>query len=139
MPIEIDDIVLNKAAIIERSLRRALEEYRMDPTLTQYTHIDALTLNIERACQAAIDLAIHLCAVNRLGIPQTSAEAFRILAKNNKISQATAQKMVALVGFRNIAIHEYQMMDMAILRSIAEEGWQSLMLYLSELGVHIKP
>ncbi len=79
MPIELDDVVVNKASIIERCLRRVIEEYTKDPTLTNATHIDALTLNIERSCQAAIDLAIHLCAVNHLGIPQTSADTFKLL------------------------------------------------------------
>lgn len=138
MSINMDDIILNKAGIIERSLRRALEEYRMDPELTQYTHIDALTLNIERACQAAIDLAIHLCSTYRLGVPQTSADAFKVLEKSSLITKETAQKMVAMVGFRNIAVHEYQMMDMSILQSIAKDGWKSLVTYLSELGVQIE-
>jgi uncharacterized protein YutE (UPF0331/DUF86 family) len=47
--------------------------------------------------------------------------------------------MVALVGFRNVAIHEYQQMDMAVLRAIATEGWQTLVRYLAELGITIQP
>jgi uncharacterized protein YutE (UPF0331/DUF86 family) len=65
MPIEPDDLCRNKAAIIERSLRRMKEEFAADPELVNYTHIDAMTLNIERACQAAIDLALHLIARER--------------------------------------------------------------------------
>jgi uncharacterized protein YutE (UPF0331/DUF86 family) len=76
-----DDICLNKAAIIERALRRMKEEYAADPQLKNFTHIDALILNIERACQAAIDLAMHLVTKNRLGMPQNNAEAFRLLFK----------------------------------------------------------
>ena len=44
------DILLNKAAIIERCVRRMLEEARACPRLDDCTHVDALTLNIERAC-----------------------------------------------------------------------------------------
>ena len=40
-----DDICLNKAAIIERALRRIQEEFSLDPSLVNYTHIDAMTLN----------------------------------------------------------------------------------------------
>jgi len=53
-----DDILLNKAAIIERCVRRMLEEARSYPRLDDFTHVDALTLNIERACQAAIDMSV---------------------------------------------------------------------------------
>jgi len=76
MPTPPDDVLLNKAAIIERCLRRIRAEYAACPTLDNSTHVDALTLNIERACQAAIDMAMHLVATHRLGIPQSSKEAF---------------------------------------------------------------
>jgi uncharacterized protein YutE (UPF0331/DUF86 family) len=139
MHIQIDDVMLNKAAIIERALRRALEEYRQDPELSNYTHIDAFTLNIERACQAAIDLAIHICSNYHLGVPQTSADAFRILEKAQILSQETAKTMVGMVGFRNIAIYEYQQLDMAILQAIAQDNWKSLLRYTAELGIKIAP
>ena len=44
-----DDVMLNKAAVIERSLRRVLDIYRADPDLAGLMHVDALTLNVERA------------------------------------------------------------------------------------------
>lgn len=56
MPTPPDDILLNKAAIIERCIRRIQEEYHACPDLDNHTHVDALTLNIERACQAAINM-----------------------------------------------------------------------------------
>ena len=139
MPIDIDDVMLNKSASIERSLRRALEEFKMDPDLNVYTHIDAFTLNIERSCQAAIDLAIHVCSVYHLGVPQTSADAFRILEKSHMLSKETAKAMVSMVGFRNIAIHEYQQIDLAVLRFIVREGWLSFVRFAAELGIEIRP
>jgi len=72
MPTKPDNVVLNKAAVIERALRRMRQEYEFNPTLDNFTHVDAMILNIERACQAAIDLAQHLVAQNHLGIPQSS-------------------------------------------------------------------
>jgi hypothetical protein len=49
------DLRHNKAAIVERSIRHIHEEFAADPTLEHPTHRDALTLNVERACQAVID------------------------------------------------------------------------------------
>lgn len=137
MPTEPDNIILNKASIIERSLKRMKEEYANNPDLDDYTHIDAMTLNIERACQAAIDLAQHLVAVNRCGMPQSSADAFILLNKNGIISEKTAKDLIGMTGFRNIAIHEYQAMDMDILRAIAEKEYKSLINFCSEVGVKI--
>ena len=132
-----DNIVLNKASIIERSLRRMKEEFSFNPELDNYTHVDAMILNIERACQAAIDLAHHLVAVNHSGMPQTSADAFILLYKSGIISEKVARSMVSMTGFRNIAIHEYQEMDIEVLRLIVEKEYMSLVFFCSETGVNI--
>jgi len=132
-----DDVVLNKAAIIKRCIERIEEEYGANPALDNYTHVDALTLNVERACQASIDIAMHLAAKNKMGVPQTSSEAFLLLADKAMISEETAKEMVAMTGFRNIAIHEYQRVDHSILRAIAEEHYKSFIRFLAELGMTI--
>jgi len=134
-----DDIVLNKAAIIERALRRVQQEYQANPQLDNYTHIDAMTLNVERACQGAIDLAMHIVARQRLGMPQSSAEAFRLLHEAGIIDADLLREMAAMTGFRNIAIHEYQQMDISILRKIAQTHWKSLVAYCQALGARIEP
>jgi uncharacterized protein YutE (UPF0331/DUF86 family) len=115
------------------------QEYEANPALDNYTHIDALTLNIERACQAAIDLAMHIVARRRLGMPQGSADAFRLLHNAGHIDEGLLRAMTAMTGFRNIAIHEYQAMDLSILREIAEVRWQSLVDYCCALGLRIQP
>jgi uncharacterized protein YutE (UPF0331/DUF86 family) len=134
-----DDILLNKAAIVERSLRRIREEFVADPALEHPTHRDALTLNIERACQAVIDSAMHLIAARHLGVPQSSAEAFLLLVRAGIISSETAQSMQAMTGFRNIAIHEYQLLDTTVLRGIAETRWQDLVQFFREIQINIRP
>lgn len=61
---------------------------------------------------------MHLIATKKLGIPQTSRDAFDILCNNKIIDESLAQKMKAMVGFRNIAVHDYQKVNLAILESI---------------------
>lgn len=57
-----DDVLLNKAATIERCVARAREEYARDPATfaRDYTRQDAAILNIQRACEAALDMGQHL-------------------------------------------------------------------------------
>lgn len=45
-----------------------LEEMRACPRLDDFNHVDALTLNIERGCRAAIDMAMHVVADRHLGV-----------------------------------------------------------------------
>ena len=133
-----DNVALNKAAAIERSLRRMRQEYAFNPELNNYTHIDAMILNIERACQAAIDLAQHLVAENHLGSPQSSAELFVLLEKAKMLCEETARALVGMTGFRNVAIYEYQELEIDILRAIAEKEYKSLISFCREAGVEIR-
>ncbi len=57
----IDDIILNKAQTISRGIKRIGEEYQANPAnLANPTKQDSIILNLQRACEAAIDLAMHL-------------------------------------------------------------------------------
>ena len=57
-----EDVLLNKAAVIERTLRRIAEEYdgAEDQIETDIRRQDAVVLNLQRACQAAIDGGMYL-------------------------------------------------------------------------------
>lgn len=133
----LDDVVLNKAAIIERCVRRIREEYTADQELRNVTRVDALTLNIERACQAAIDVSMHMVAKQHLGVPQSSAAAFQLLADANILAESLAQSLRGMTGFRNIAVHEYQQLDPSVLHWIARDGWRDWVKLCEALGVHI--
>jgi uncharacterized protein YutE (UPF0331/DUF86 family) len=114
-----DDVILQKAAIIERCLRRVREEHAGDDTrLDDMTRLDAIVLNLQRACEAAIDLAMHRVRVHRLGVPQESREAFAALARAGLLDSELATAMQRMVGFRNIAVHDYQALSLDIVKAI---------------------
>jgi uncharacterized protein YutE (UPF0331/DUF86 family) len=132
----IDDIDLNKAAIIRRCLKRISEEYRDDPgRLDDFTIQDSIVLNILRACEAAIDLAMHRVAQGRLGIPQSSRDAFELLAQNSIVSPPCAEAMKHMVGFRNIAVHSYQNIQKPILQAIVGKHLTDFETLLTELSL----
>lgn len=113
-----DDVALNKAATIERRLRRVREEHARDPEFADQTRQDAAVLNLQRACQAAIDLAMHRARVDGLGIPQESRDAFRMLVASGGLPDALGAQMQRMVGFRNVAVHDYQALSLPVLRAI---------------------
>ncbi len=69
-----DDILINKAATIERCVARAQQEYGRDPAsfATDFTRQDAAILNVQRACEAAQDIGQHLIRRDHLGVPASS-------------------------------------------------------------------
>jgi uncharacterized protein YutE (UPF0331/DUF86 family) len=115
-----DDVVLNKAASIERRLRRILEEYTGDDKnlFTNQTKQDAIVLNLQRACETAIDLAMYVVNQRHLGVPQESRDAFTLLQTAGILSADLATRMQHMVGFRNIAVHEYTRLNLDVVRAI---------------------
>ena len=117
-----DEITLAKVATIERCLAWIREDYAGDPRrLDQRVVEHAIILNLQRACEAAIDAAMHLIAVRRLGLPQDSRDAFSLLEQAGVLDSEVADRMRRMVGFRDIAIDEYQKLRRSILEAILRE------------------
>lgn len=130
-----DDVRLNKTAFIRRSLEQVREEYAGQPErLQNWTHQDALVLNLLRACEAAIDLAMHEVARRGLGVPQTSREALGLLAQAGAIPAEVSRRMQAMVGFRNIAVHSYREIQPDILQRVLEEHLGDFEAFLAALA-----
>jgi len=138
MSIEPDDIMFQKAVVIGRCLDRIREEYNWSPALDNPTHVDAMVLNIERACQAAMDIAAHIVARHRLGIPRSAADTFEMLYNRRIIDRDVLRSMQAMTGFRNIAVHQYQDLDKDILRHIATRGHRDFVVYCKALGLRVE-
>jgi uncharacterized protein YutE (UPF0331/DUF86 family) len=117
-----DEVILAKVEIIERCLRRIGDVYEGNPAhLHQdWTRQDSILLNLERACQASIDLALRVVAMRGLGLPRESREAFSFIADAGLIERDLATAMQRMVGFRNLAVHNYRKIDLAIVQHVIE-------------------
>ena len=115
-----DDVVLNKAASIERCLQRILEEYvgNKQNLVANQTKQDAIVLNLQRACETSIDLAMYVISRRRLGIPQDSRDAFTLLQTAGILPAELATRMQRMVGFRNVAVHEYTRLSLDVVQAI---------------------
>jgi len=128
-------VVRSKVQAIVDHVRRIRE---VDPGTEQALRDDILRqesilLNVQRACQAAIDLANHLVDVRKLGTPDDSRDAFVRLERSGLLPAELAQHLRGMVGFRNIAVHRYHELDLRVLRSILDSRLPDL-LQFAELG-----
>lgn len=130
----LDDVIINKAATIERCVSRAREEYYkdVDHFAEDFTRQDAAILNIQRACEASLDLGHHIIRIKRLGIPQSSRDVFTLLAQHGYIPNELADGLKNMVGFRNIAVHDYQTLHLPITIAIIKRNLDEF-LALSQL------
>ena len=124
-------LVLGKVAAIERSVARAREEFAAAGVAfaRDFTRQDAAILNILRGCELALDLANILIRERGLGIPQSGRDSFRLLADAHLIESEHAAQLQRMIGFRNIAVHQYQALDIAIVEAILQRDLDDLLAY----------
>lgn len=114
-------VVLNKFETIEKCIKRINEEYEGNSlNLQDYRKMDMIILNLQRACEAVLDLAMYVVSTRKLGLPQNKREAFSILENNGIIDSKMSKNMQEMVGFRNIAVHDYKQIDEDILKDVIE-------------------
>ena len=131
------DIVMAKVATIQRCLKRIKESTNLDPeSLEDIDKQDIFVLNLQRAVQAVIDLATHIVASEALGLPDTIKDNFRLLYEGKVIHKQLSEKMEGMVGFRNIAVHNYQSLDGEILKSILDKHLEDLEEFYIEVLEH---
>ena len=122
MFLEMNDVLLNKVMTIERCVKRIHEVYEGNPeNLSDFTKQDSIILNIQRACEASIDIAMHIASERKLGVPKSSRDAFKFLEAAEIIDAQLAKTLMNMVGFRNIAVHDYQAPELDILQAILEK------------------
>lgn len=131
----VDEVLLNKAASIERCVARAREEYAANPDgfASDFTRQDAAILNIQRACEAALDMGQHLIRRERLGVPQSARDVFHLLDRGGWIDTDLAGSLQRMVGFRNIAVHEYQALQLPITVAIITRHLDDFLAYAQAL------
>jgi uncharacterized protein YutE (UPF0331/DUF86 family) len=62
-----------------------------------------------------------------VGPPDDSRDAFRRLEATGRLSTSLSGRLQAMVGFRSIAVHRYQALDLKILRAILDERLDDLL------------
>ena len=121
-------VVLNKFETIEKCIKRINEEYEGTPdNLKDYRKMDMIVLNLQRACEAVLDLAMYVVSTRKLGLPQNKRETFVLLEENKIIDSVMSKKMQGMVGFRNIAVHDYKEIDEDILKDVIENHLTDLL------------
>jgi uncharacterized protein YutE (UPF0331/DUF86 family) len=130
-----DDVLLNKAASIERCVARVKEEYAADPATfaVNFSRQDAAILNIQRACEAALDMGQHLIRRDKLGLPQSARDVFVLLEQHRCIDPPVAEAMRRMTGFRNLAVHDYQALQLPITLNIIQHHLDEFLTFAQQM------
>jgi len=131
-----NETALNKKISIERCIAQIEKYYRTNtglPFEEDYLKQDAIAMNLQRACELAIDMANHVIKSKKLGLPQDSKDSFNLLQRAGLIGAAHLKTLQAMVGFRNVLVHQYQKLDLRIMVDVIEHHLPELLDFANVL------
>lgn len=131
-----NEILLDKKISIERCIAQIEEYYARDsdkPFEDDHLRQDAIAMNLQRACELSIDIANHLIKRRKLGLPQDSRDSFALLQRAGLISTERMKALQAMVGFRNILVHEYKKLDLKIMVDVIENRVRELLDFANDV------
>jgi len=108
------------------SLRRCIERIQeklpvtAKDLATDFDKQDIVSLNLSRAVQLTVDIGVHIISGLASPVPDTMGQTFDVLADKYVISNELAVKLKKSVGFRNIAVHNYDAINWDIVHSIVD-------------------
>ena len=115
------DLLLAKLSTIKRCLNSIVKVTENNPEKLEDVFVqDVFVINLQRAVQASLDIANILISYHDYELPTSYKNSFQILANHKVISKEIQDKLIKMIGFRNIAVHDYQTLDLVILKKILE-------------------
>lgn len=134
------DVLSEKLEFLRRCVERiearrasSVEELAGDPDRQ-----DIVALNLMRAVQLCIDMAVHVMADSTRPPPSSMGDAFTALAEEGVIDDELATRMRAAVGFRNVAVHAYQRLDWSVVHAVSHEGLADIRRFAARIAALVE-
>lgn len=118
------DVILAKLESLNRCVNRLKE--KRPPALADLQNDadrqDIIAINLERAVQMCVDIGAHLISDAQERAPNTMADTFETLCRMKVLNEACAERLKRAVGFRNLAVHQYQAINWTRVHEIVWNG-----------------
>ena len=118
------ELIAKKLAVIETSVQQLRTMARPDQLADDIREQRFVEHTLQIAIQAALDAASHIVSE-----PASNRELFDLLARDGWIGDDLRHELSAMAGFRNILVHGYAEVDVAIVRDVLEHRLDDLLRY----------
>jgi len=115
------EVVEQKIESLRRCLRRIEQKCPSEASILAHDLDlqDIVALNLSRAVQISVDMGAHLIAgMEQVRPPDTMGHTFDLLEQAGLLNKGLANNLKKAVGFRNIAVHNYEAINWEIVHNI---------------------
>jgi uncharacterized protein YutE (UPF0331/DUF86 family) len=88
---------------------------------------------LQLAIQAALDVASHIVSDEALGEPGTNRALFDLLVRGGWVEAPLAERLSRMAGFRNILVHGYDDVDLAVVEDIVRHRLDDLLQFVARV------
>ncbi|KAF0151082.1 MAG: hypothetical protein FD143_2248 [Ignavibacteria bacterium] len=96
-------------------LEKFQQKYQIDDLKNDLQVQWILRYGLFESIQIVIDISCHLAAKYNLGNAQTYSDCISLLKKEKYLSGEISERLLGMIGLRNILIHEYVAVDIGML------------------------
>lgn len=132
------ELLAKKLAFIESCVADLRRLARPDALASDLREERFVEHTLQVAIQAAQDVASHIIADERLGEPRTNRELFTLIARGGWISADDADVLGRMAGFRNILVHGYGDLDLALVRDVLENRLDDLLRFAETIRARLR-
>ncbi len=125
------DLVRKKLALVETYLRELRTLANLDALETDVRERRFVEHTLQIALQACQDVASHVVSSEKLGEPRTNQELFDLLAAHGWIGTDLAAALRRAIGFRNVLVHGYAAVDVAVVRDVVAHRLTDLDVFVA--------
>ncbi len=131
-------VVLRKISHIRHNLSRLKNKgnISLESLKNDFDIQDIALHNLQLAIQGCIDIGSHVISDEGWGVAGSLNEIFYILQNKGVIKAEVSEKMISMVGFRNILVHEYETINFDIVCNILHHHLEDINEYLLAIVTH---
>ena len=127
------ELLAKKLAFVETCVRDLRTRARPDRIAEDLREERFVVHTLQLAIQAVLDVGSYLVSDERLGEPETNRSIFRLLARAGALPSPLAERLERMAGFRNVVVHMYQDVDLAIVRDVVEHRLDDLLAFVAAI------
>jgi len=125
------ELVAKKLALIETCVRELQSLARPEAIRADVREERFVEHTLQIAIQAALDVASHIVSDERLGEPETNRALFDLLARAGKLPADLAATLRDMAAFRNVIVHGYQDVDLAVVEDVLRNHLGDLLAFVA--------
>lgn len=133
------ELVAKRLAFIETCLRELRQLARPGHLATDIREQRFVEHTLQLSIQAALDVAARIVSEERLGEPATNRDLVDRLARAGWIGADLADRVSNMAGFRNILVHGYTEVDLAIVEDVLANHLGDLDAYVAAIRSRLSP